>query len=102
MYYIFTDEAVTMVIEAEEIIDDYGQIEIYNMTRRLLYNSESDRLLYRKEKEEWGVIEKASEKNSKLDIESTWNEAVENWVVALELIHNLTKHDIIKRAINGN
>ena len=91
-----------MAIEAEEVVDDYEQIEISNMTRRLLYNSENDRLLYRKEKEEWGVIGKASEKDSWLVEEPNWIEVLENWTSALEPIHGLTKLDIIKRVINGN
>lgn len=99
-YYVFTDKIMTMVIEAQEVIDDYEQIEISDMTKNILYNSERNKIYYNDDKEEFLVIEKESEKNSKLEIVSNWDRGIEKWITALELVHNLTKYDIIKKIMS--
>lgn len=103
-YYVFKDEDLTIVLEAKEVIDDYGQIEVIDMKRNLAYNRQLDKLFYSREFEEFLVIEKANESDSKLSKIRDWNTALKAWNTALKawknammIIHNIDEKDILKR-----
>lgn len=97
MNYVFKDREITMAFEAKDALDDYEQIEITNMTKNIMYNSDLDRLLFNKETEEMLILEKIG--NSKLLKASSWKNAIYIWVKALKDLHNIDEKNILKRVL---
>lgn len=98
-YYIFVDPEVIIAIKAEEVIDEYEQIEIINMSKNLLYNTQMDKIFFNNEKEllKLFILEKTSRESTLYDADN-WHEAVGIWTVSMEE-EGIDKHSILKKVL---